>query len=97
MEEIKKETKKETNPELIKSVDLMLSEDFKDRFRAEYIQLKTRFEGLDKMVKSYMDGTLSFIPKCSKLLLVKQLVVMQSYLNILELRAEVENINLEDL
>lgn len=38
------------NIELQKSVQLMTSEDYKDRFKAEYIQLKNRYDNLNKMI-----------------------------------------------
>lgn len=79
---------------LDKTVDMMLSEDYKERFRAEYHQLVNRENKLNKMVKAYREGTLDFKPKCSLDLLTWQLKTMQEYKYILKRRAEVEKIEL---
>ncbi len=52
------------NP-LYDTAALMKSNDFKERFQAEYIQLKIRYNGLRAMLEKYKAGTLSFQPKCS--------------------------------
>ena len=44
---------------------LMKSNDFKDRFRAEYYQLKIRANGLKTMLKKYKNNTLPFKPNCT--------------------------------
>ncbi|MDY2736061.1 crAss001_48 related protein [Intestinibacter sp.] len=80
--------------ELKNTVDLMLSKDFKDRFKAEYYQLKDRTEKLEKMLYGYRNNTLKFKPKCSYELLDAQLSSMKTYLNILKERAKIENISL---
>ena len=76
------------------TIDLMNSSDFKDRVRAEYYQLKIRHEGLSKMLEKYREGTLDFTPNCSYDLLHTQLVYMECYMNVLEERAEIEDIKL---
>ena len=76
------------------TIDLMNSSDFKERFKAEYYQLKIRHEGLSKMLKGYREGTLDFTPNCSYDLLHTQLVYMECYMNVLEERAKVEDIEL---
>ena len=73
---------------------LMKSSDFKERFQAEYIQLKIRYNGLKAMLEKYKAGTLPFQPKCSYELLFTQLVYMENYINVLEKRAELEDIKL---
>ena len=50
--------------ELKDTVDLMLSEDYKDRVKAEYYQLKIRIEKLEAMLKKYDEGTLEFTLNC---------------------------------
>ena len=82
--------------ELKDTVKLMESEDFKDRFVAEYRQLENRVEGLRAMLKKYKAGTLPFTPKCSYELLHEQLVHMGSYGRVLDERAEIEGINLNE-
>lgn len=81
----------EENP-LYDTALLMKSNDFKERFQAEYIQLKIRYKGLKAMLEKYKAGTLPFNPKCSYKLLFTQLVCMENYINVLEERAKVEDI-----
>ena len=80
---------------LIDTVKMMNSADYKERFRGEYFQLKIRIEGLGNMLEKYKNGTLTFTPSCSYELLHSQLVVMIKYLEILEDRANIEDINLD--
>lgn len=82
--------------ELKDTVSMMQSEDFKERFRAEYFQLKNRLIGLNDMLIKYKQGNLNFIPKCSYELLHTQAVYMECYLNTLEERARIENISLQE-
>ena len=83
--------------DLMQTKEMMVSEDFKERFRAEYFQLKLRLEGLERMLVGYKNGTLSFKPICSYDLLKSQARIMAVYLETLEHRAEVEQIFLDDL
>ena len=76
------------------TIVLMNSIDFKDRVRAEYYQLKIRYEGLARLLKGYREGTLNFTPTCSYDLLHTQLVYMEHYMNILEERSKIENVEL---
>ena len=73
---------------------LMVSTDYKDRFLAEYIQLKTRFESLKTMLSNWDNGKLSFIPSCPQSIYDLQVEAMTKYLAILEARAKIEDINL---
>lgn len=73
---------------------MMQSSDYKERFKAEYLQLKIRITGLSIALKKYKDDTLTFKPSCSYELLHTQLVYMECYLNILEERAKIEGIEL---
>lgn len=82
------------NIELKDTIDLMLSNDYKERFKAKYYQDRNRTEGLERMLEAYKVGTLSFIPKCSYELLYEQLIYMRAKLKVLEERAFVENISL---
>jgi hypothetical protein len=77
------------------TVEMMNSADYKERFRAEYLQLKIRRNGLSAMLKNYKDGTLTFTPSCSYDLLNAQLKAMVLYAEFLEERAEIENIELD--
>lgn len=76
------------------TADLMISEDYIDRFRAEYHQLRDRREKLVKMITDYHAGKLNFEPDCSIELLMHQAEVMQYYQTILEMRAKIEKIKL---
>ena len=85
---------KVTNFELKDTVDLMNSADYKDRFKAEYLQTKIRYDKLHKMIVKYEAGTLNFTPSCSLELLKKQKTYMGEYIRCLENRAEIEGIDL---
>lgn len=80
--------------ELKDTIKLMESEDYKDRFKAEYYQTKIRYDKLHKMLVKYEADTLEFEPKCNLSLLTQQANCMGNYLRILEIRAEIENIEL---
>ena len=82
--------------ELEDTVDMMKSSDYKERFKAEYWQIKIRWEKLHRMLVKYEAGTLGFEPSCSLELLKKQAFHMGNYIDILEIRAEIENIDLEE-
>lgn len=82
------------NIELKDTIGLMLSNDYKERFKTEYYQDRNRTEGLERMLEAYKVGTLSFIPKCSYELLYEQLIYMRAKLKVLEERVFVENISL---
>lgn len=80
--------------ELAETIELMQSEDFKERFKAEYWQTKIRHRKLSEMLEKYKAGTLDFEPKCSYTLLVWQRNGMELYLFVLEERARFEGIDL---
>ena len=82
---------------LSETIDLMTSENYDDRLKAEYKQLEIRTQGLAKMLVGYRDGTLSFTPKCSYDMLNGQLKAMQLYSEYLQDRAETEGIDLYSL
>lgn len=68
--------------------------DYKQRMKDEYWQVKTRYEKLHKMCIYYEAGTLDFEPTCSLELLTKQKAAMEQYLHCLEVRAQIEGIEL---
>ena len=80
--------------QLIDTIELMLSDDYKERFKGEYYQVKERYEILRKMVVRYQAGTLNFEPKCDLELLKSQLSAMRDYIYILEVRAQIEGVEL---
>lgn len=78
------------------TIELMNSNDFKERFVAEYVQTKIRYDALHKMLVKYKAGTLSFTPQCSYELFTEQARYMGQYLHCLEVRAEIEGVKLPD-
>ena len=78
------------------TISLMNSGDFKERFQAEYFQLKIRYTGLKAMLRKYKAETLALQPKCSYELLFTQLVYMKNYMKVLEERANIEDIELRE-
>ena len=80
--------------ELKDTVAMMNSDEYKERFKAEYYQTKIRYEKLHKMCTKYEAGKLDFTPSCSLELLTEQKRHMGMYLHCLEVRAEIEGIEL---
>ena len=80
--------------ELKDTIELMTSADYKDRFRAEYEQTRIRYEKLGEMLYKYNCGKLEFKPACPIKVLQQQHEVMGKYLDLLEIRAEIEHIGL---
>lgn len=80
--------------ELKDTIELMTSDDYKDRFKAEYYQTKIRYGKLHKMLIKKEAGTLSFNPTCNAATLMTQKRNMGEYLKSLEIRAEIEGIEL---
>lgn len=73
--------------------ELSISEpEWQARFRGEYKELKERYNKLHRMIVKYDAGTLDFKPTCPIDLLRRQKATMGEYLNILEIRAEIENV-----
>lgn len=88
-------TKNDRETELHDIIGLMCSENYKDRFKAEYLQLKMRYNKLHNMVVKYEADKLEFKPSCDIELLKKQKAAMGNYLYCLEVRAQVEGIDLK--
>lgn len=82
--------------ELKHTIGAMMSGDYKKRFKAEYWQTKIRYNKLHEITVKHEAGTLDFAPDCSLELLKRQKSAMGQYLNVLEIRAEIEDINLND-
>ena len=85
---------REYNP-LLDTALGMCHSDYKERFKAEYKQLKIRYTRLTEMCKSWDEGTLKFEPTCPRKLYDEQLEAMGHYLAVLEKRAELENVELD--
>ena len=80
--------------ELNETIEMMQSADYKERFKAEYYQTKVRYNKLHRMVTKYEAGTLEFTPTCPINLLREQKAAMGQYLHCLEVRAEIEGVDL---
>ena len=80
--------------ELEATVEEMLSDDYKERFWAEYWQAHTRYEKLTAMIDKYLVGKLDFEPDCPIQLLMTQASYMRTYMQVLEARAKIEKIKL---
>lgn len=69
---------------------------YKERMKNEYRELKAKYTKLHKMLVKHDAGTLEFTPTCPIQLLREQASVMGKYLYILETRAEIERVDLEE-
>lgn len=91
-----KEKKEKNNMELKETIELMCSENYKERFIAEYHQVKIRYEKLknfcNKIEVEEMLGKEVTKHDCPLELLREQQKHMGFYLLILEKRALIENI-----
>ena len=67
-----------------------------ERRKREYRETKERYEKLHRMVTKFEAGVLEFTPKSSIELLRQQKRHMGEYLHDLEIRAEIEGVNLYD-
>lgn len=91
------------------TIELMNSDDYRDRFKAEYLQAKIRYNRLKKFNTKIEaafrtecvrpDEKKVEIPKhdCPADLLREQQRVIGEYLHILEVRAVIEGIDLTDI
>ena len=77
------------------TVEMMTSEDYKERFRAEYFQLSIRYGKLKHMCEKWDAGILEFEPTCPRSIYDLQLSAMKDYLAVLEARAAIEGVSLE--
>lgn len=86
--------------DLKETIDLMVSDDYRDRFKAEYQQTKIRYEKLKNFCNRIEVGNegLNVVPPehdSPYWLLREQQGNMGEYLHTLELRALIEGIELE--
>lgn len=93
-----KEKKEKNKMELKETIELMCSENYKERFVAEYHQVKIRYEKLknfcNKIEVETMLGKEETKHDCPLGLLREQQEYMGLYLSILEKRALIENVEL---
>lgn len=76
------------------TIPMMGSDDYKERFVAEYAQLKIRYNKLYAVLEKYAADKLDFKPTCPIEILYEQLDHMEAYLGVLENRAKYEDIEL---
>ena len=85
--------------DLSDTVDLMNSADYKERFVAEYLQTKIRYEKLKAFCNKIEVAQLMSAPEpehnCPYEILRQQQRAMGEYLHILEVRAIIENVDLD--
>lgn len=79
---------------LCDTVELMNSADYRERFKAEYLQVVIRYKGLRNMLDKWDRGELEFKPTCPRSTYKMQLKAMEDYIAILEARAVMEGITL---
>ena len=79
---------------LAETAALMSSNDYKERFIAEYAQLEIRLDKLTAMLEKLDKGELNFTPICPREVFNEQISGMVSYLNALRNRAEIEGIDI---
>lgn len=80
--------------ELRDTVDMMLSQDYKERFKAEYYQLAIRYKKLNTMLMKWDTGALDFTPDYPRKAYDEQIKGMHIYMTVLEDRAAHEGIKL---
>lgn len=77
--------------------EMMCSEDYKERFRAEYMQVAIRYGKLKTMLDNWDSGNLNFTPTCPRSTYNMQIKAMADYIAVLEARAVMEGIDLEEV
>ena len=73
---------------------LMTSDDYKERFKAEYLQTRIRHSKLHEIITEYENNTLGFELTCPIELLKAQYASMYNYLFFMEMRANFEGVDL---
>jgi len=79
---------------LEETVDLMLSKDPDDQFKAEYYQLENRFIALNEMLTEWDVGRLDPVPKGDRYTYGQALGAMRTYLQTLALLAKARGIDI---
>ena len=75
------------------TIELMTSDDYKERFVAEYWQTVIRYRKLYDLVQTW--DSLEFTPDCPIEMFELQLQAMENYLKILRARAQIEGVSLD--
>lgn len=82
--------------ELKDTVEMMNSEGYKERFRAEYCQTVIRYGKLKNMLDRWDEGKLNFAPTCPRSTYNMQIRAMADYIAVLEARAIMEGVYLSN-
>lgn len=77
------------------TVEMMNSEDYKERFKAEYQQNVIRYQKLAAMLEKWDKGELNFEPTCPRSTYNMQIKAMTDYIAVLEARAVMEGVDLD--
>ena len=83
--------------ELKDTARMMDSEDYKERFKAEYYQNVIRYQKLAAMLEKWDRGGLDFEPACPRSTYNVQVKAMTDYIAVLEARAVMEGIILPEI
>lgn len=83
------------NTELKDTIEGMTSEDYKERFIAEYKQLIIRLKKLESIIDKAKNNSLDSRLNCPRIVVLEtQAIYMQNYADILRMRARQEGIDL---
>ena len=80
--------------ELKDTIAMMQSEDYKERFKAEYYQIVIRYQKLQVILQKWDNCELNFEPTCPRSTYNVQIKAMTDYIAILEAIAVMEGIRL---
>lgn len=76
------------------TIEMMNSENYKERFKAEYWQNVIRYRKLKNMLERWDKNALDFKPICPRSTYDIQIKAMTDYIAVLEARAVMEGIEL---
>ena len=80
--------------ELRDTIEMMNSEDYKERFKAEYYQVVIRYQKLKSMLDKWDNNQLEFTPTCPRSTYNMQITAMTDYIAVLEARAVMDGVEL---
>ena len=80
--------------ELRDTIKMMNSEDYKERFKAEYYQVVIRYQKLKSMLNKWDNDQLEFALTCPRSTYNMQITAMTDYIAVLEARAVMEGVEL---
>jgi hypothetical protein len=80
--------------ELRDTIVMMNSEDYKERFKAEYYQVVIRYQKLKSMLDKWDSDQLEFTPTCPRSTYNMQITAMTDYIAVLEARAVMQGVEL---